>query len=190
MYHGYSYNPDATYARVEKLAEICARYAPNAKLRQGESGCTSDYGDRFSLRDYPWSEDSQAKWDMRRMIGDLGHGVRSSVFSICDLQYRRPYSAFDFTNRKGLLRANADRQVYQVKKAYYAVQNVVAVFDWAGAPLRDHVWVDVFTGAVYEIPAKHQIVHSRGITFVRIPVYDSPCLVTERAALDFVPAGE
>lgn len=292
VYHGYSYNPDATYARVEKLAEICARYAPNAKLRQGENGCTSDYGDRFSLRDYPWSEDSQAKWDMRRMIGDLGHGVRSSVFSICDLQYRRPYSAFDFTNRKGLLRANADRQVYQVKKAYYAVQNVVsvfddsvvrvksprasttdrcislyefakdgkhpvfafwdhgivgtlrtrrevddgtgktvtatdittqimwvvreenkdgfvelsgldrrgvpsddftprrAVFDWVGAPLKDPVWVDVFTGAVYEIPAKHQIVHSRGITFVRIPVYDSPCLVTERAALDFVPAGE
>ena len=27
---------------------------------------------------------SQAKWDMRRMLGDLGHDVESSVFTICD----------------------------------------------------------------------------------------------------------
>ena len=60
------------------------------------------------------------------------------------------------------------------------------VFEWQGAPLKDPVWVDLFTGAVYEIPAKNQIVHSCGVSLVRIPVYDSPCLVTERAALDWV----
>ena len=37
---------------------------------------------------------------------------------------------------------------------------------------------------VYEIPAEDQIRHADGITFVRIPAYDSPCFVTERAALD------
>ena len=290
IYHGYAYNPDSSYERVEKLIEICAKYAPKAKMRQGENGCISEWSDRFALSNYPWSENSQAKWDMRRMLGDFGHGCASAVYSICDLQYTGPYAPYDYLNRKGLLRANAKHEVYQIKKAYYAVQNVVSVFDssvelakspkvstvdrclslyefvkdgrhplfafwdhgligtkksarmiddgtgvkrsslffdsakvdnlsyataddgylrakyssrigipsddfttrpavfeWEGAPLKEPVWVDLFTGAVYEIPAKRQIVHSCGVSLVRIPAYDSPCLVTERAALDLLP---
>ena len=288
IYHGYAYNPDSSYERVDRLIEICAKYAPKAKMRQGENGCISEWSDTFALSLYPWSENSQAKWDMRRMLGDLGHGCGSSVYSICDLQYAPPYAPYTYLNRKGILRANAKHQVYQIKKAYYAVQNVVSVFDdslvrvvkpkvgtidrcislyefvkdgkyplfafwdrgivgtkkstkmiddgtgtmrpahfvddirvynlgsskndgytkvnlaprlgipsddfttrpsifeWNGAPLKDPVWVDLFTGAVYEIPAKRQIVHSCGVSLVRIPVYDSPCLVTERAALDLM----
>ena len=288
IYHGYAYNPDSSYERIEKLIEICAKYAPKAKMRQGENGCISEWSDRFALSIYPWSENSQAKWDMRRMLGDLGHGCGSSVYSLCDLQYKGPHSPFAYLNRKGLLRANAKNQVYEIKKAYYAVQNVAslfddslalvkepkvttidrcislyeyvkdgkhplfvfwdhgivgykdvrrktvdtggaehmtpffdarrietlnytrkdgfrrpeqierlgipsddfttrpAVFEWEGAPLKDPVWVDMFTGAVYEVPAKFQISHSCGVSLVRIPVYDSPCVVTERAALDMM----
>ena len=289
IYHGYAYNPDSSYKNVEGLIKVCAKYAPKARMRQGENGCISEWSDRFALRNWPWSETSQAKWDMRRMLGDLGHGCGSAVYSICDLQYKGPYSPYEYLNRKGILRANADHQVYQIKKAYYAVQNVVslfddsvvlatesnvstidrclslyeyvkdgrhplfafwdhgivsvktqrvkvdagdgktrmnlenaeiqilpvwspmrkdgfshpsgfesrgvpsdsfvvrpAIFEWKGAPLKDPVWVDLFTGAVYEIPAKQQIVHSRGVSLVRIPAYDSPCVVTERAALDLM----
>ena len=289
IYHGYAHNPDCSYARVEGLKAVCAKYAPKARMRQGENGCISEWSDRFALSNWPWSENSQAKWDMRRMLGDLGHGCGSSVYSICDLQYTGPYSPYTYLNLKGILRANADHQVYQIKKAYYAVQNVVSVFDdsvvltkepkvstcdrclslyefvkdgkhmlftfwdhgviglkrgsrmvddgtgversttfvegtkiyslgydtdnngyqrpaptprngipsddfttrpaifeWKGAPLKDPVWVDLFTGAVYEIPAKQQIVHSCGVSLVRIPAYDSPCVVTERAALDLM----
>ena len=285
IYHGYAYNPDTSYERVEKLIEICARLAPKSRMRQGENGCPSEWVDFNALSTYPWSEYSQAKWDMRRMLGDLGHGCGSSVYSICDLQYKGPYSPYVNLNRKGILRSNFDRQVYAIKKAYYAVQNTVAVFDdtvvlvgdrkvktndrclslyeyvkdgvhplfvfwdhgytavskgrkvqvegqkpgpyvtgekipemawtkeegmmklsliprngipsddftvrpamieWTGEPLRDPVWVDLFTGAVYAFPAKQQIRHSRGISFVRVPVYDSPCVLTERAALDIV----
>ena len=59
------------------------------------------------------------------------------------------------------------------------------VFEWEVAPLKEPVWVDLFTGAVYEIPAKQQVVHSCGVSLVRIPVYDSPCVVAERCALEF-----
>ena len=45
------------------------------------------------------------------------------------------------------------------------------------------MWIDVFTGAVYEFPVRYQIRHSDGVTFVRVPTYDSPCLLTERAAI-------
>ena len=292
IYHGYADNPDSSYARVVKLKEICAKYAPKAKMRQGENGCISEWSDAFALSGWPWSENSQAKWNMRRMLGDLGHGVRSSVYSICDLQYAPPYAPITYLNRKGILRTNAKHEVYQIKKAYYAVQNVVSLFDdsvvlakkpkvsifdrcislyeyvkddkytlftfwnhgvvglkkvpkntkvtddgtgvnrttlpirtakiysridivdreeyrkpdlsscsglpsddftthptvfeWQGAPLKNPVWVDLFTGAVYEIPAENQIVHSCGVSLVRIPVYDSPCVVTERAALDLM----
>jgi len=289
IYHGYAYNPDSSYERVDKLIEICAKYAPKAKMRQGENGCISEWSDRFAISNYPWSENSQAKWDMRRMLGDLGHGCGSSVYSICDLQYRPPYAPYTYLNRKGILRTNAKHQVYQIKKAYYAVQNVVSVFDdsltrvtkprvstfdrcvslyeyvkdgkhplfvfwdhgmvgtkkvskkiddgtgtmrpslffdsakiytleydkdendfskpkmeprmgvpgddfttrpnvfeWNGEPLNEPVWVDLFTGAVYEIPEKQQIVHSCGVSFVRIPVYDSPCILTERSTLDLM----
>ena len=37
-----------------------------------------------------------------------------------------------------------------------------------------------------KIPDSCQIVHSCGVTFVRIPVYDSPCVVTESTALDLM----
>ena len=287
IYHGYAYNPDSSYERVEKLIEICSRLAPKSKMRQGENGGISEWSDRFALSNYPWSENSQAKWDMRRMLGDLGHGCGSSVYSICDLQYRGPYAPYEYLNRKGILRANADHQVYAIKKAYYAVQNVAAVFDdslslvvdrhvstidkcvslyeyvkdgkfplivfwdhgltgqhrtlvemddgtgrmrkvaqfdrvripnpsfnkdkdgftlmekyersgipsddfttrpgvfeWTGAPLEDPVWVDLFTGAIYEFPKKWQIRHSCGVSFIRVPIYDSPCIFTERKAID------
>ncbi len=286
IYHGYAYNPDSSYERVDRLIEICARLAPKARMRQGENGCISEWSDRFALSNWPWSENSQAKWDMRRMLGDLGHGCGSSVYSICDLSYKPPYAPYVYLNRKGILRANANHQVYAVKKAYYAVQNVVSVFDdslslskapkastidkclalyeyetaagapllvfwdrglvaqrrtlvkmddgtgrmrnvamfdavrtpnsrirkdgdgftrvddfersgipsddfttrpavieWNGAPLKDPVWVDLFTGAVYAFPARQQIVHSTGVSFVRVPVYDSPCILTEKSAL-------
>lgn len=55
---------------------------------------------------------------------------------------------------------------------------------WQGRPLVEPVWVDLMTGWVYELPKKLQIVHSCGVDFVEIPSYDSPCVLTERAALD------
>jgi len=76
------------------------------------------------LSNHPWTEYSQAKWDLRRMLGDLGHDVESAVFTICDFNHTGRE-----INRKGLLHATADKRVDGIKLAYYAVQNAVAVFD-------------------------------------------------------------
>lgn len=186
----------------------------------------------FALPGQRWSEYSQAKYDLRRMLGDLGHDIESSVFALCDFNHQGRE-----INRKGLLRANADHDVIAVKRAYYAVQNVASIFDdrltrvknstfrtddrvvltyeyladgaipvlvywdeqrrqakpshdfltrpgafdYNGKPLSHPVWVDLLTGGVYEY--RGQVVHSCGITFLNIPVYDSPCAITER---DFV----
>ena len=58
-----------------------------------------------------------------------------------------------------------------------------AMIEWDGPALKEPVWVDLFTGAVYAFPLKQQVRHSRGISFIRVPVYDSPCVLTERRAV-------
>ncbi len=243
IYHGYSPNPDKSYEYVKVIKEIVAKYAPHAIAWQGENGAPSEMAQTFALSKTVWSEYSQAKWDLRRMLGDLGHDVPSAVFTFCDFYHVAPNSTAHRVeiNRKGLLRANEDHEVIAIKRAFYSVQNCVTVFDpearrvkdpsisttdssvalyeydrkglpifvfWIGSEvpgdsfqtrplsfyrkgsaLRDPVWVDLMTGRVYEFPAKNQIVHSRGTAFIDVPVYDSPCLLTERAVLDICAKG-
>ena len=124
IYHGYEFNPDTSYPKVEALKATLAKYSKKARMRQGENGCPSETATRFALSNHPWTEYSQAKWDLRRMLGDLGHDVESAVFTICDFNHKGRE-----INRKGLLHATADRRMDGIKLAYYAVQNAAAVFD-------------------------------------------------------------
>lgn len=246
IYHGYTAAPEEAYSSVVQLKEVLKRYHPVAKLRQGENGCPSELSTRFALSGIAWSEYSQAKWNLRRMLGDLGHDVESSLFTICDFTHKGRE-----VNRKGLLRATEGKKVIAVKRAYYAVQNLASVFDsdlmrvpdpaitnvdvsvrcyeyrnrcgeplyvfWScGEPymkkvaphrwdadvaykrpgdsfetrpsvfavkdvsLRDPVWVDLFTGRIYAFP-KDRVRIADGETFyIDVPVYDSPCILTER----------
>ena len=124
IYHGYAYNPDSSYWNVEDLKSTLAKYSKKAKMRQGENGCPSETATKFALSNHPWTEYSQAKWDLRRMMGDLGHDLESAVFTICDFNHKGRE-----INRKGLLHATADKKVDGIKLAYYSVQNTVSVFD-------------------------------------------------------------
>ena len=258
IYHGYANAPESSYAQVEAQKAVLARYNPAARMWQGENGCPSEMATRFALSHVAWSEYSQAKWDMRRMLGDLGHDVISSVFTICDFNHTGRE-----INLKGLLRANEEKEVVAVKRAYYAVQNVASVFDdawtrvkgssfeqgfgtkdaslstyhyvkdtgeplfvfwthgrdfvrnggsdgvlgegnWTlvyerpgdgfetrpaafkytgGAALREPVWIDLLTGRIYAFPKARQLVAAKSVRFVDVPVYDSPCVLTERSAL-------
>lgn len=123
-YHPYTYNPDHTYARqAPELRKLLASYAGHLTLRQGENGAPSRPGSYGAIAKYDWNEEKQAKWALRRLLGDLGHDIPSSYFSICDMQYpnRR--------NTKGLLAINDDKTVHHPKQAYYAVQRITAIFD-------------------------------------------------------------
>jgi len=124
IYHGYTKNPDDAYKNVEEMKKVVAKYQPRLKMWQGENGCPSERASKFALSGHDWSELTQAKWDTRRMLGDLGHDCISSVFTICDFDH-----AGREINRKGLLKINDKRNLAKVKMAYYAVQNVVSLFD-------------------------------------------------------------
>ena len=59
-----------------------------------------------------------------------------------------------------------------------------AVIRWPGAPLAEPVWVDLLTGDVRVFPKGRMKECADGLVFTDVPVYDSPCIITERRALD------
>jgi len=56
-------------------------------------------------------------------------------------------------------------------------------FRYTGKPLKEPVWVDLLTGRIYSYPIENQCVSEKSIRFVDVPVYDSPCILTERSAV-------
>jgi hypothetical protein len=127
-YHDYAYNPDGNVHEVAQLRAQLDQYAPGMPLRQGENGAPSGGGSgRGALWDYQWSELTQAKWDTRRMLRDLGQDIETSVFGLAEMNY----SAGPITRRnfKGILKVDADNRVVRPKSAYYAIQHVTSIFD-------------------------------------------------------------
>ena len=55
-------------AAVIAWSALLARYAPKATARQGETGSPSKLQPAFALAGIPFSETTQAKWDLRRML--------------------------------------------------------------------------------------------------------------------------
>lgn len=122
-FHPYAPNPDSTYAEALRLRALVAGYAPHITIRQGENGAPSDRRATYALSNHDWTETKQAKWALRRLLGDLGHDIPSSYFGIIDMRYANDL------NTKGLLAAADDKTVARVKPAYRAVQHLTAVFD-------------------------------------------------------------
>ncbi len=121
-YHPYTYNPDECYPMVDELEELVQSYNPRLKLYQGESGAPSEYRETMALSKYPWTELSQAKWMLRRLLGDYIRDIPSSAFTIIDLKY--PHEI----NRKGIIHLNEDKSIDHPKIAYYGVKNVAGFF--------------------------------------------------------------
>ena len=114
-----------------------------------------------------------------KMIDDGTGTMRPSLFFDSAKIYTLGYE----TDKEGFMKTNLAAHNGVPSDDFTTRPNV---FEWEGTPMKEPVWVDLFTGAVYEIPAKQQIVHSCGVSLVQIPAYDSPCVVTERAALDLM----
>jgi hypothetical protein len=122
-YHPYSYNPDASYGAVAKLRKAVKAFSPHIDVRQGENGAPSKRGSFGALSKNDWTERSQAKWALRRLMGDRARGIETSLFSICDMHYTTR------KNYKGILATNDDKTVHHRKQAWHAFRNLTAIFD-------------------------------------------------------------
>jgi len=142
VYHPYAYNPDSSYGRVAELRKVVGVYSGRITIRQNENGAPSQPGSFGALAKHDWTEEYQAKWALRRLMGDLGRDIPSSYFAICDMVYLVTESGRDSdlrqgeaevrkrVNFKGLLAVNPeDKTVDHAKVAYRAVQHITAIFD-------------------------------------------------------------
>jgi hypothetical protein len=122
-YHPYRPMPERGYDEdVEALRKILKENgAEHVRLWQGENGCPSRKGSAGALSQFEWNEARQAKWVLRRILSDLRLEIElTSYFLIVDLiGYRGK------VNIKGLLRG----EDYTPKPAYFAYQNLCALFD-------------------------------------------------------------
>lgn len=138
-YHGYEYRPENSYKGVMAFREVLDRYAPQIILRQGENGAPSKGHMGGALDNYDWTELSQAKWDLRRLAGDHGHNVESSVFSIIDMAYPTGENKYVAKlNVKGLIESNGEKKALRTKMAYKAVQHYASMFDNFSDRVKDY----------------------------------------------------
>ena len=238
-HHGYRYRPEEIEPELDALEAELRKYDARIKLRQSELGAPSRGRMGGALDKYDWSELTQAKWDVRRMMQDLGRGSQSSVFSISDMRYGSG-DMIKIRNVKGLLESDENHNIVKIKKAYYAVQNLMATIDilsdrlpssdikfnagdihskflykeaasglksavlWLSgsvpsdsnalryvdieiknAKFINPVWLDLISGRVYKIPPEDFILKDGNALFKKLPIYDSPVLVTEARLLKY-----
>jgi hypothetical protein len=126
-FHPYTLNPESTYKTIKRLRAAVHSFSGDITLFQGENGAPSTKSTYGALSGASWTEISQAKWLLRRLLGDLGHDIRSSYFSIVDMHYVRDGKLR--MNTKGLISTNPDKTVKRPKLSYRAYQNITAVFD-------------------------------------------------------------
>ena len=129
-YHGYSPNPDLSYPHIERLRSIVWSYKPEVIFMQGENGAPSQAKGTTvgAMTDQDWSEITQAKWDLRRMLGDNGRGIATNLFTISDMHYAAGDHMVGI-NSKGLLKTKPDKTIDRPKMAYKAAQHVFSLFD-------------------------------------------------------------
>jgi len=129
-YHGYRHNPDDSYPHIERLRQLVWSYRPSVVFMQGENGAPSQAKGTTvgAMTDQDWSELTQAKWDLRRMLGDHGRGIATNLFTISDIHYAAGDHMVGI-NSKGLLQTNPDKTIKRPKLAYKAAQHVFSLFD-------------------------------------------------------------
>lgn len=127
-YHPYRARPEANYAdEIRVLRGLLSHHGAKLPLWQGENGAPSEPNGFGALRDLNWTEETQAKWLLRRLLTDLALEIDlTSYFLIVDLANYVAAKGLDGrTNFKGVLRASD----YRPKKSFYALQNLCALFD-------------------------------------------------------------
>jgi len=124
IYHPYHQNPDNSYALIaDPLRKLVKSYSESFDVMQGEVGCPAQLEFAHALKQIEWTEYSQAKWNLRRTIGDAVRSIPCNVFTMIDLQYTFMLQSF------GLVRSNTLKEFVYRRPSYFAMQNVFSYID-------------------------------------------------------------
>ncbi len=134
IYHPYHSNPDKTYEKtVPDLRKLVKSYSESFDIMQGEVGCPAQLEFGHAMHSIEWTEYAQAKWLLRRTIGDAARNIPSSVFTMIDLQYTFMLQSF------GLVRSNTLKEFVYRRPSYFAMQNVFGLLDDEAHPEKINI---------------------------------------------------
>lgn len=140
-FHGYPRNPDDEFEKSQELIDLLKQYDERIVAFQGESGCPSTEIDWKR----PYTELTQAKWDLRRALAHIGRGIRFNLFTISDFSY--PGGKH---NTKGKLKTDGKLNVIYAKQSYYGYQNLTSLFDSSVVPTNPSDFsIETDSSAVY-----------------------------------------
>lgn len=120
-FHPYNGNPDWPESQILSLRKTIDGYSDRIQMFQGENGAPAALEFKYALSEVEWTEYSQAKWRVRRMVCDFYLGIISTVFSIADIQYP------DVINSKGLIRTDKKNRAKYIRPSYYTVANTASI---------------------------------------------------------------
>ena len=188
-WHRYGLNPDSRYADLERIAKVVSEIAPGLKIRHTEAGCISDViGIKKAYRAV---QNVVSVFDAGLERG-AGADLSTADRTVSLFGWRRgaaPLFVFWGHGPVSFDRGTKEFSLDHAAAPGDGSEKRPLVIDWRGAALKEPVWCDLLTGEVRVLPMERQIVHSCGVTFTNVPCYDSPCLVTERAAIDMEMRG-
>ena len=140
IYHPYDPNPDITHAKyVLPLRKLVKSYSGAFDIMQGESGCPSQLEYAHAMPDIEWTEYSQAKWAVRRAVGDAARAIPSGYFSLVDNNYGTMLQSF------GLVRCNGQKKTVYRRPSYHALRNVFCFLTDEAHPVSaaDDIWFEM-----------------------------------------------
>ncbi|MGH8019499.1 MAG: TonB-dependent receptor plug domain-containing protein, partial [Opitutaceae bacterium] len=172
--HGYPRNPDDT-SNIDKLRAVIAKHGAQIEVRQGETGAPSKYQENFALSRITWTETTQAKWDLRRMLAHHAKDVPFNLFTMSDMHYMLYPGENERVmrmNYKGLLGTNPGQTISHVKPVYHAARTVFSLFDDTVKRLPDYPFT---TTALRKIAvAGYASDTAAGAQFVTVWFNDAP----------------
>lgn len=130
-FHPYYPIPEEATDAILRLKKLVHGYNASTILLQGESGCPSQLEYNHALCYHKWTEYSQVKWILRRMLCDFELDVPSSIFTMVDLQYDFMLQSF------GLVRMNLLKEPVYKRPSFYAVSHLVALLNADMQPYGD-----------------------------------------------------
>ncbi|MFA6294634.1 MAG: beta-galactosidase [Victivallales bacterium] len=126
-YHGYKVMPEQ-YIEQEFPAfiKLIKKYKPSLQYWQGETGCPSKNspGCTMALSDMNVSEEIQVRWQIRRILLELGLGASLiNYFTMGDFSKYLLGGDLGFTSHKGILRMEDGSP----KASYYSLQGLAGL---------------------------------------------------------------
>ncbi len=166
-FHGYPMIPETSFEGLGKIQQLIWGYNPNILFWQGETGCPSTKGSSGALGNHDWTELTQAKWDLRRAMSHIGRDIPYSQFLLCEFSYlNHPgYVNRNKLNTKGLLKIDEKTMAVEyAKPAYYAYQNLCALFDGNMKPEKEFGYSSPEGNTLSVFAFKHEKTNAHAVT--------------------------